>query len=98
MNDSILLTEQYDGVAVIILNRPEVMNSFNFALLHALAAKMADIRFDPDVRVIIITGNGPSFCAGLDLGAIGKEDLFDPRGDGSEGGSGEIRRPCRCGR
>ncbi|MBR9986980.1 MAG: enoyl-CoA hydratase/isomerase family protein, partial [Desulfosarcina sp.] len=37
-----------------------------------------------DVRVIIITGNGPSFCAGLDLGAIGKENLFDPRGDGSD--------------
>ena len=68
MNDTILLTEQQDGVTVITLNRPEVMNSFNFALLHALAAKIADIRFDPDVRVIIITGSGDrAFCSGADL-------------------------------
>jgi enoyl-CoA hydratase/carnithine racemase len=68
MNDTILLAEQKDGVTVITLNRPEVMNSFNFALLHALAAKIADIRFDPDVRVIIITGAGDrAFCSGADL-------------------------------
>lgn len=68
MNDTILLTEQQDGVAVITLNRPEVMNSFNFALLHALAEKIADIRFDPLVRVVIITGAGDrAFCSGADL-------------------------------
>ncbi|MCB2149725.1 MAG: enoyl-CoA hydratase/isomerase family protein [Deltaproteobacteria bacterium] len=68
MNDTILLTEQQDGVAVITLNRPEVMNSFNFALLHALAVKIADIRFDPLVRVVIITGAGDrAFCSGADL-------------------------------
>ncbi len=68
MNDTILLTEQQDGVTVITLNRPEVMNSFNFALLHALSAKIADIRFDPDVRVIIIIGSGDrAFCSGADL-------------------------------
>lgn len=68
MNDTILLTEHRDGVTVITLNRPEVMNSFNFALLHALAANIADIRFDPDVRVIIVTGAGDrAFCSGADL-------------------------------
>jgi len=68
MNDTILLTEHQDGVTVITLNRPEVMNSFNFALLHALAVKITDIRFDPDVRVIIITGAGDrAFCSGADL-------------------------------
>ncbi|WP_319406919.1 enoyl-CoA hydratase-related protein [uncultured Desulfosarcina sp.] len=68
MNDMILLTEQQDGVAVITLNRPEVMNSFNFALLHALAERIADIRFDPLVRVVIITGAGDrAFCSGADL-------------------------------
>jgi enoyl-CoA hydratase/carnithine racemase len=68
MNDTILLTEQQDGVTIITLNRPEVMNSFNFALLHALASKIAEIRFDPDVRVVIITGSGDrAFCSGADL-------------------------------
>jgi enoyl-CoA hydratase/carnithine racemase len=68
MNDPILLTDQQDGVAVITLNRPEVMNAFNFALLHALKAKIEDIRFDPAIRVVIITGKGErAFCAGADL-------------------------------
>jgi enoyl-CoA hydratase/carnithine racemase len=68
MNESILLSEQQEGVAVITLNRPEVMNSFNFALLQALKAKIAEIRFDPDVRVVIVTGSGDrAFCSGADL-------------------------------
>ncbi|WP_419658382.1 EchA6: enoyl-CoA hydratase/isomerase [Desulfosarcina variabilis str. Montpellier] len=68
MNDSILLTEQKDGVMVITLNRPEVMNSFNWALLHAMEAKIAEIRFDPSIRVVIITGAGErAFCTGADL-------------------------------
>jgi enoyl-CoA hydratase/carnithine racemase len=68
MNDNTLLTEQKDGVALITLNRPEVMNSFNFALLHALQAKITDIRFDTGIRVVIITGSGDrAFCSGADL-------------------------------
>ena len=68
MNESILLSEQQEGVAVISLNRPDVMNSFNFALLNALKAKIAEIRFDPEVRVVIVTGSGDrAFCSGADL-------------------------------
>ncbi|BBO70492.1 putative enoyl-CoA hydratase/isomerase YngF [Desulfosarcina alkanivorans] len=68
MNDPILLTEQANGVVLITLNRPEVMNSFNFDLLHALQARIADMRFDGSVRVIIITGSGDrAFCSGADL-------------------------------
>jgi enoyl-CoA hydratase/carnithine racemase len=68
MNESILLSEQQDGVMVITLNRPEVMNSFNWALLHSMEAKIAQIRFDPSIRVVIITGAGErAFCTGADL-------------------------------
>lgn len=68
MNDSILLSEQNNGILLITLNRPEVMNSFNWALLHAMEAKIAAIRFDPSVRVVIITGAGEkAFCTGADL-------------------------------
>jgi len=50
------------------LNRPEVMNSLNFDLLHALKAKINEIRFDTGVRVVIITGSGDrAFCSGADL-------------------------------
>jgi enoyl-CoA hydratase/carnithine racemase len=68
MNDNILLSDVIDGVAVITLNRPEVMNSFNFDLLHALKSKIAAIRFDTAVRVVIVTGSGErAFCSGADL-------------------------------
>jgi enoyl-CoA hydratase/carnithine racemase len=68
MNDSILLSEKQDGVLVITLNRPEVLNAFNWALLHAMEAKIAEIRFDPSIRAVIITGAGQrAFCTGADL-------------------------------
>jgi len=35
-----------------------------------------------DIKVAILTGNGKSFCSGIDLSVIGKDNLLDPRGDG----------------
>ena len=68
MDDKVLLVEEGDGVATLTLNRPEVMNSFNFALLYALKEQINILRLKPDVRVIIITGSGQkAFCAGADL-------------------------------
>ena len=68
MNDKVLLVEKQDGVAMLTLNRPEVMNSFNFAMLYALKEQIDAIRFDQDIRVIIVTGSGrKAFCAGADL-------------------------------
>jgi len=68
MNEQVLIVEEKDGVAVLTLNRPEVMNSFNFALLQALKAQIDELRFKADTRVVIITGSGQkAFCAGADL-------------------------------
>ena len=68
MNDNVLLMEEENGVATLTLNRPEVMNSFNFAMLHALRDQIDSIRFKPDIRVVIITAAGEkAFCAGADL-------------------------------
>ena len=68
MNESILLREDANGVALITLNRPQVMNAFNFDLLRALAAEIDRIRFEKKIRVLIITGAGDkAFCAGADL-------------------------------
>jgi enoyl-CoA hydratase/carnithine racemase len=68
MNEDILLVEEKDGVMVLTLNRPEVMNSLNFPLLHALRDQVEAVRFKTDMRVIIITGAGDkAFCAGADL-------------------------------
>ena len=68
MNDGVLLREEENGIVTLTLNRPEVMNSFNFQLLHALREQIKDVRFKRDVRVIIITGAGEkAFCSGADL-------------------------------
>jgi len=68
MNDNVLLVEEEAGIATLTLNRPEVMNSFNFSLLHALRERIESFRFRRDLRVIIITGSGEkAFCSGADL-------------------------------
>lgn len=79
-----VLLDVENQIAVITLNRPERRNAINQQLLIHLYNALDAVTTRRDVRVAIITGNGPSFCAGLDLGAIGKENLFDPRGDGSD--------------
>ena len=68
MNEAVLLREEENGVVTLTLNRPEVMNSFNFELLRALKEQIESVRFNRDVRVIIITGAGEkAFSAGADL-------------------------------
>jgi len=68
MSESLLLVEREDQIAILTLNRPQVMNSFNFDMLRALRDQVETLRFDPDVRVVIITGAGDrAFCAGADL-------------------------------
>ncbi len=66
--DDTILREDENGAAVLTLNRPKAMNSCNFAMLHALRDQIEEIRWNPDIRVIIITGAGEkAFCAGADL-------------------------------
>ncbi|SMC25400.1 short chain enoyl-CoA hydratase [Desulfacinum hydrothermale DSM 13146] len=68
MEQQVVLEERKGQVAILTLNRPEVMNSFNFAMLRGLHEKVESLRFDNDVRVVIITGAGQkAFCAGADL-------------------------------
>ena len=68
MEDSLVLKEQKGEVAILTLNRPDVRNAFNFAMLRALKAEVDAARFDPAVRVVIVTGAGTqAFCAGADL-------------------------------
>lgn len=68
MNEPLIGREIRDQVAILTLNRPGVMNSFNFAMLNALKSAIEEIRFDPAIRVVIITGSGEkAFCAGADL-------------------------------
>lgn len=55
------------GVARINMNRPEKRNALDQQLINDIEAAMEDVRTDEKFRVLIIKGNGPSFCSGLDL-------------------------------
>ena len=59
------------GVATITLNRPDKLNALTPDMLSAFFAAVARAGADPDARVIVVTGAGRSFCAGLDLSIIG---------------------------
>src|SRR5439155_3236904 len=56
-----------DGVARVTLNRPDVRNAFDDALIAALTKAFRDIENDKAVRVLVLAGNGSAFCAGADL-------------------------------
>src|SRR5919108_4780297 len=62
-----ILVERKDGVGRITLNRPEVRNAFDDALIAALAKAFAELDADSSVRAVVLAGNGPAFCAGADL-------------------------------
>ena len=55
------------GVARVTLNRPELRNAFDDVLIGQLKKAFLDVENDPAVRVMILAGNGPAFCAGADL-------------------------------
>jgi crotonobetainyl-CoA hydratase len=79
------LTERRGNVLVITLNRPEARNAVNSALSTAVGDALQEAQDDPEVRAVVITGAGESFCAGADLKAISRrENLFHP--DHSEWG------------
>ena len=62
------ITYQLDqGVAVLILNRPASLNSFNSLMHDEVRAAMKDARDNSNVRCLVITGTGRGFCAGQDL-------------------------------
>jgi len=56
-----------NGVARVTLDRPEVRNAFDDALIQKLQTSFETLAKDPSVRVMVLAGNGPAFCAGADL-------------------------------
>ena len=66
----VLLRADRDGVATLTLNRPKARNALSTALMTALHEELRRIQDDDDVRVVVIAGNGPGFCAGHDLKEI----------------------------
>src|SRR3954451_18340717 len=62
-----VLLEVADGVATLILNRPDAMNSLDVATKEALLAAVRQVADDEAVRCVVLTGTGRAFCVGQDL-------------------------------
>jgi enoyl-CoA hydratase len=91
MTEPVLLSTKRDGVATLTLNRPAKMNALSRELRVALTQAFTALRDDADVGVVILTGAGRAFCAGLDLKELGGETAA---AGGAEGAvtDGEIVR------
>jgi enoyl-CoA hydratase/carnithine racemase len=68
-----ILYEKAPPRATVTLNRPEVLNAFDFQMLRELARAFEDASWDDGIRVVVVTGAGRAFCVGADLKSWGAE-------------------------
>ncbi len=73
-----ILVDVADGVAVLTLNRPTKRNAMSPQLHIDVSAALERLRYDPAVKVLVITGAGVAFCAGMDLKEFFTELKDDP--------------------
>jgi methylglutaconyl-CoA hydratase len=86
MNDSTVLTEVDGGVGIVTLNRAERHNAFDDILIGELTIALRDLALNAEVRLVVLSSTGKSFCAGADLnwmrqaaGYSREENLLDAR-------------------
>jgi enoyl-CoA hydratase len=84
-----LIVDKTDRVGVITLNRPEAMNALSRALRAALHDAVVALSADPEVSVLVLTGAGRAFTAGLDLKELGSA----PGGLGAANATGAAENP-----
>jgi len=65
-----------DAVAIIAINRPEARNAVNAAVAQGIADAVVEIESRPDIRAAILTGEGGTFCAGMDLKAFLRKEVM----------------------
>ena len=75
----VVQTSVKDGVALVVLNRPQVRNSLSEVMLRALSDAFAEVAANERVRAVVLAANGATFCAGHDLKEI-TERRRDPDG------------------
>lgn len=80
------LTTERDGYNLIVtLNRPEKRNALNFDLIYGLRDIFEEIQADPDIRSVIVRGEGPGFSAGVDFLALAGSPLMSGNKDAARG-------------
>ncbi len=78
--EEVLVDTPCDGVRRVTLNRPAKLNAMTVGLVEGLHRTLASLATERDCRVVILTGAGRGFCAGLDLGGYGTIDGDEGRG------------------
>jgi 2-(1,2-epoxy-1,2-dihydrophenyl)acetyl-CoA isomerase len=68
-----------NGVATVLLNRPDKLNALSGEMYHALAENFEELGRDDEVRAVILIGAGRAFCAGGDVGSMGGYDAVAGR-------------------
>lgn len=71
---SLVLTDIADGVATLTLNNPDERNTLTAPMVTEIVAAMDAIEADESVGAVVVTGTPPAFCAGANLGNLGKAD------------------------
>jgi enoyl-CoA hydratase len=96
MSEPVLRIEEDDGVVTLTLNRPQAMNALSRELRAALADAFAAVATNRRAEVVILTGSGRAFCAGLDLKELGDEGLGAGAAESAVAGADVIHAMARC--
>ncbi|MVU80712.1 crotonase/enoyl-CoA hydratase family protein [Nocardia sp. ET3-3] len=83
--------ERRGAIALITLNRPDVLNAVNSELSMAVGTALQEFNNDPDLRVAVITGAGRAFCAGADLRALAAGERIHAEGHDEWGFAGLVK-------
>jgi enoyl-CoA hydratase/carnithine racemase len=83
----VVLVEVKDRVATVTLNRPDKLNAVSPAVFEGLHEAGKQVEADPEVRCVLIRGEGRAFCSGLDLASL--QAFGSPSGSGSPSGNGD---------
>ena len=83
MSDRVIV-ETSDGIAHVRLNRPDKRNALDGEMFRAIADAGEQLKADDDVRAVVLSGEGKSFCAGLDLAMFSQ---LDQPADGTHPGT-----------
>lgn len=78
MADHFLIDQPIAGVTRITINRPDSMNAFTFPMYPEFVDILSRLKYDANVRVVILTATGKAFCTGHDLRAGGAPEWVDP--------------------
>jgi len=71
INSPAVLYDKDGALAILSLNRPQMLNAYNVAMRDALFEALHAAADDPEIRAVVLRGNGPAFCTGGDVSEFG---------------------------